>query len=605
MAERGRRPPAGAVGRVACAMLVAAPLAAQVPEPADTAAPRAESSVPRREELAKRRVRGVELAPGAIRCSGERITTLSFDRRPPGFTGRSAASRVANFPIRAVHRTTRPHVLNPYLLLEVGDVCSEPRRLESERILRQLPFIQDAQVAAFPDGAGGVHLVVRTVDEFSFVASPALSGTSLIGGRVGTTNLAGEGVRLEFGTRTNTVLRDEFTVRLRTAYLGRHPIQSALTWSRFGLGQTLALEVRKPFLTDFQRVAWRASLGTDEDYVRFQRPEDPIPFQLARRSYGSLGGVRRFGSFGRTVLLGALFTQDAEGIGESVLVDSIDGKQPFPAPLPTPAAPPRTVSRLALLAGARAVRFLPVEGFDALTGTQDLRLGVQWSAQLGRALPGVDRTLDSFYFASDFYAGWGTSRWFAGTELFMSGRHGPEAWDGRVISGRSALYLRDNSRALTLLEAQYVGAERMRVPFQLTLGDGQAGLLGYRRAREGGEARLRLRAEQRQLVGRPFGFVDVAFALFGETGRLWAGDAPFGVDTPWRHAVGIGLLTALPPGSRRTTRLDLVWPLNRGPGVSTFELRVTTTDFARFFWRDPIEARRGRERTIYADPFTF
>ncbi|MCU0625956.1 MAG: hypothetical protein MUF21_05645 [Gemmatimonadaceae bacterium] len=555
--------------------------------------------------LTQQAVRGTQLVPGSVRCDGERITRVDFVPRPPGFTGRSAASRIVTWPVRAFHATTKPRVLDAYMQLKPGQRCREIARQESERIIRQLWFVQDVQVAAFPD-RDGVRIEVRSIDEFSIIANPQLrNNTSIVGGRVGWNNVGGLGTLVEIGTRDNGILREGLSFRMRTAQLAGRPLQAGITWNRWGLGQSWAGEIRYPFLTDLQRYAWRATVGSDDDFVEYRRPVDPVPFQNARREWAALGGVRRFGGFGRTFLLGASLTRDDEDIGGAVFIDSARGAQPFPQSLPARPEQPKAVTRVNALFGARALRFLTVEGFDALTGTQDLRLGLQFSGQFGRSVARSGGDGDAFYLGSELYAGWGAPTWYAATEWFWSGRHDGGGWDGRVASNRSALYWRPRRTALTTVESQYVGAERMRVPFQVGLGGGATGLAGYRRSREGGDARLRLRLEQRQLLGRPFGFLDFGVAAFVEGGRLWAGDAPFGVDTPWRRSAGFALIGALPPRSRRTLRLDVVWPLDRDAFVRSVQLRATSGNFARFFWRDPGEARRGRERSLFADLFNF
>lgn len=595
------------VRRAACAVaggaLLATAAPAQVVEKLDTLAARVDSMLPHRDTLPKRVVRGLELAPGAIRCSGQRITRIEYEPRPPGFSGKGTLTKVAMWPVRTFHMTTRARVLRAYLLLKEGAPCREVARQESERVIRSLWFVQDVQVAAFPDG-DGVRIEVRSIDELSIVANPQMNGVAVVGGRWGWNNVAGLGALVEVGSRDNGLLREGYSLRLRLAQTLGRPVQAGFEIERRGLGETWTADLRYPFLTDLQRYAFRAVLGSDDDYVEYRRADAPIPFQAATRGFAAIGGVRRFGSFGRTMLLGASLTHDDEDVGLPVFVDSVTGAvRPFAGLVPTP-APPRSVTRLNALVGARALRFRAVEGFDALTGTQDIRLGVQASAQLGRSLSRSTELGDAFFLGAEVYAGWGSDRWYGATEWFWSGRHDGEGWDGRVVSGRTALMAKPWPRALSSVDVQYVGAGRMRVPFAVPIGGGATGLAGFARAREVGESRLRLRVEQRQFLGRPFGLLDFGTALFAETGQLWAGETPFGIDTGWRQAVGIALLGAVPPRSRSMLRLDVVWPLQRDAFVRGVQLRAVSGNLTRFFWRDPGEARRGRERSLFSDLFS-
>ena len=43
-------------------------------------------------------------------------------------------------------------------------------------------------------------------------------------------------------------------------------------------------------------------------------------------------------------------------------------------------------------------------------------------------------------------------------------------------------------------------------------------------------------------LGRPFNVGDLGVGVFADAGRLWAGDIPYGVNTPIRSAIGFSLL---------------------------------------------------------------
>jgi hypothetical protein len=64
-----------------------------------------------------------------------------------------------------------------------------------------------------------------------------------------------------------------------------------------------------------------------------------------------------------------------------------------------------------------------------------------------------------------------------------------------------------------------------------------------------------------------------------------------------KYALGTSLLAALPPGSQRLWRLDLMMPLDRSGGAH-LELRLRTEDRTRTFWREPRDMERSRERSL-------
>jgi hypothetical protein len=79
-------------------------------------------------------------------------------------------------------------------------------------------------------------------------------------------------------------------------------------------------------------------------------------------------------------------------------------------------------------------------------------------------------------------------------------------------------------------------------------------------------------------------------------GKLWAGDAPYGVTTDYMPSVGVAVLAAVPRRSRRIWRLDIAFPLKREGGAQ-WGMRLTNEDRTRSFWNEPNDVRRNRERS--------
>jgi len=537
------------------------------------------------------------------RCIGQRITRISIEPIGPQFGGKSASSRFVTGLVRKFHVDSRARVIREFVQMKEGDICTEINRRETERLLRTQWFIQDAKVLVYPDD-DGVQLIVTTVDEVSMIVGANVRGTSLRGLTLGNSNLMGRGLLIEAGWRDNGGLRDGRLLRLRSAITFGRPIQTNLRWDRFGLGNRSDLELRLPFLSDLQRYGFRGIVGRDDDYVRFIRSEGTMPLQRVSRTFSSLGGVFRIGRPGALLLAGSSISYDDENIGQAVIVTD-SGALPFLERLPELPAPPQSSTRMHLLVGGRIMRFLPVEGFDALTGVQDLRIGVQFGGQFGRPLSPSGLTSDDFFAAGDFYAGWGNSKSFLGTEWVFSGRKSRAAWDGRLISGRTAAYFKALSSMTSIVSLEFTGGKDVRVPFQVPLGAARTGVDGFRRSLDAGGSRAIFRAEQRQALGRPFGFTDFGIAGFAESGRVWAGRVPYGVNTPWRSSVGGSLLFAVPPRSRRMYRADLAYGLNPDLRSRKWEFRIISGNFTRSFWDDPDEARRARERSMITNLFSF
>lgn len=545
-------------------------------------------------------------APGDTalkRCIGQRITKISFEPIGPEFGGTSEPGRRAMVLVRRLHVNSRAKVLREFVQMKEGDICTEINRRETERLLRAQWFIQDAKVLVYQDH-DGVQLIVTTVDEVSMIVGANVRGTSVRGLTFGNANLMGRGLLVEGGWRDNGGLRDGRRLRLRSAITFGRPIQTNLRWERYGLGNRADLEMRLPFLSDLQRYGFRGIVGRDDDYVRFIRSEGTLPLQVVSRNFASLGGVFRIGRPGALLLLGSSLSHDAENIGQAVIVTD-SGARPFVETVPLLPAPPQRSTRMHVLFGGRIMRFLPVEGFDALTGVQDLRIGVQFGGQFGRPITRIGLTSDDYFAAGDIYAGWGNSTSFLGTEWVFSGRKSRQAWDGRLISGRTAAYFKPRPTMTSIASLEFTGGKDVRVPFQVPLGAARTGVDGFRRSLDAGGSRAIFRAEQRQALGRPFGFADFGIAGFAESGKVWAGRVPYGVNTPWRSSLGGSLLFAVPPRSRRMYRADVAYALNPDLRSRKWEFRISSGNFTRTFWDDPDEARRARERSLITNLFSF
>ena len=539
------------------------------------------------------------------RCLGQRITKISIEPMGPEFGGKSASSRVITGVVRKFHVDSRARVIREFVQFKEGDLCTEIKRRETERVLRAQWFLQDARVLVYPDG-DGVQLIVATVDEVAMIAGANVSGTRLRGLNIGNSNFMGRGLLFEAGWRDNGALRDGRTLRLRSAITFGRPIQTNISWNRYGLGNRADAELRYPFLTDLQRYGFRGIIGRDDDYVRFLREDEGLPYQRVSRTFSSLGGVARIGRPGALLLAGASVSHDGEDVSNGAILLTDSGAVPFREPLPARAADAKSFTRLNLLFGGRAMRFLPVEGFDALTGVQDLRIGVQFGGQFGRPLKWQGIATSDYFLSGDAYAGWGTEKAFVGTEWIFSGRKAQTGgWDGRLVTGRTAAYFKPTRRATSIASVEYTGGNDVRVPFQVPLGASRVGLRGVRESYEAGQSRVILRGEQRQVFGRPWGFGDVGGAAFFETGKLWAGRVPYGVTTPFRSALGGGLLFSVPPRSRVMYRFDVVYALNPDQRSGNWELRLTSGNFTRIFWQDPDETRRARERSLITNLFSF
>ena len=534
-------------------------------------------------------------------CDGRIVSDIVIRTQGPSFGGIFARSGLMSALVSGVHVTTSPDVVARFLLLERGKPCTSTLREDSERILRGQPFLAGASVTTADDGRGGVRVEVVTVDEISLVASGAVSKESpyISGLRLGSSNVEGLGIYAAGEWRDGDFYRDSWRGSATDYQLFGRPIQLAVDGERRQLGGGWSSELRHPFLTDVQRIAWRVIAGASRDYFPFTRPGSEEPSVPLTRRFTDVGAVLRIGEPGRLSLFGLSFSREESRPSSDIVIVTDSGLVPEPNPTLASRYSERRAARLNFLWGVRNVRFKRVAGFDALTGEQDIRTGFQLGTLLGRSLSVLGTFDDDILVSTDIYAGVGNARSFGAIQLFGEGRqnYDDNLWDDILSSGRAAWYFKPHVRHTTIVSGEWSGGWRQRAPFQLTLGEPRGGMRGYSRADLPGGRRAIARVEERWVLGNVRGNADAGVALLLEAGRLWAGDAPFGQTTPVKYAVGTSVLAALPPGSKRIWRLDLVLPLDRSDGAR-LELRLRTEDRTRTFWREPRDIERSRERSL-------
>ena len=519
---------------------------------------------------------------------------------PPSF-----GPAVERFPwlgrsVTKVHRTTSPSVIRALLVLKVGDRCTPLRRSESERLLLAMPFIADASVTAYPDGAG-VRIEVVTVDEPQIVLDAGIKGTSpyLTRFTAGSANLLGNAVYASAQWRDGGFFRDVFAGRYTNYQLFARPYQLDVRGGRRELGYDWSGQVAFPFLTDVQRVAWRLSTGGSEEYTRFFRGEARPASLPVRREFMEGSVLGRIGPSARMGLIGAQFSvEDAEPGRTPVVITPAGIVADTTSALINRYAPYRSV-RLNALLGFRRLRFRRVTGYDALDGPQDLRTGVQFSSTIGRSLPtsrGASR--GESYVGTELYAGIAGGRTFAAIDADVEGRRSDVGdWSDLVTNGRAAWYLRPHRRHLVTVDLAWSAVRDSRAPVQLSFADRRGGLRGFDRSWIGGGSRVVARAEERWRIANIRGSAAVGVAAFVDAGVIHASDSPLGMSSGWRQSVGASVIVAAPVRSQRMWRVDFAMPTTREAGAG-FELRLTSEDRTQQFWRLPNDIRSARERVL-------
>ena len=554
-------------------------------------------------------VHAQSLEGASVPCKGQIISRIEVSARPPFEVKGSSLQRRLARQLTALHSTTNPDVILRFLALQPGMACSELRRLESERILRAQPYLADAAVTAYPDNLGGVYLGVTTVDEVSLVLGGGGSGSEpyLRSFRLGEENLMGEATSVVGRWSYSENFRDNFSAQIIDyQFLGR-PYQLKLDGARNELGGNWGFELSHPFLTDLQRISWRTTAGSREDYRYFRREEDlSRPAVLLQRVYADVGGVIRVGPPGKLGLIGASLSYEDEmpepfptrigfGTTERDTATALEDRYLR-----------RRVTRVNALAGYRNVRYMRVTGLETLDGAQDIRRGVEIATVLGRGMGMFGGVNQDIFASGNVYIGAGTPSAFTTFEGTLEGRHddGRSGWDGILGSSRLATYFKPAPRHTLNAAVELTGGWEQRIPFQLTFADKDGGPRGFRNSWLAGGRRAVMRLEDRYFIGHVKQFASLGVAPFMDFGKLWAGDVPFGVDSRLNASVGVSILASVPPRSQRMWRLDIAYPLNRDSGAR-LRVRLFSRDYTSIFWKEPGDVNRNRERSIPTSVFNW
>ena len=538
-------------------------------------------------------------------CMGQRIDDIVVYSEAPSIANLQRVPVLARLA-RTLHATTKAELIRRFLLLDEGQACTELRRAESERILRAQPFIADASVFVIPNDHGGVDLEVRTSDEVSIVIgggvrarSPYVSFLLL-----GNANLAGQGVFVSGAWRDGDGLRDAFTFRgIDNQFLG-HPWVLGVEAERATLGGSWRVEGTQPFLTDLQHVAWRVLGGMKKGYVELRQPNGDIPTLASERSYFDVGGIVRLGPPGRLSLFGVSLTGDDERTGDRLLLPD-NGVLRDVGPTPRE-YPPHRIARANMLWGVRNITFVRREGLDALTATQDVPLGFQLGTQFGHSLALLGAREDDIFMAGDLYIGAASGIATLRIQAQGEGRRGSGSaqWDGVLTTGRITHDLKFSPQHLNQAIVEWSAGYRQRTPFQLVLGVPDGGVRGYEESSLAGGQRIVARLEERYVLGKVFGVADGGVALFADAGRQWAGDVPFGVNTPVKTSIGFSILATVPPRSARLLRADVAFPLNSGANAR-WTIKFTNADRTQLVFREARDVELGREMTVPSSIFAW
>ncbi len=539
-------------------------------------------------------------------CDGKRVDSIAVVATAPTVSGLRRISVISTV-VNGFHVTTRDEVIRRFLLLTEGDICTEVRRAESERILRAQSVLAEASITVRPSPKGGVVLDVRTTDEAAILVTGSIVGKfpPLRALTLGNSNFDGTTTYIAASWRDGEGYRDGFGGRVQHQQLFGHPYAMDLEAERRPLGDRWFAEASHPFYTDLQRLAWRLRSGSSIDYVAFPTDSGLDRGVRLDRRFVDLGGLVRIGPPGRLTLLGASLSGDEDTPATaSVIIGPTGLSNDSDSTLRNRYAGHR-IARANMLWGVRDIAFERQAGLDALTGTQDVPTGFQLGTMFGRSLSVLGSRDNDIFLAGDLYVGAASDRSTFRLQIQGEGRRSNDrgAWDGILTSGRAAQYIRASDRNTLSGSLEWSSGWKQRIPFNLSFADPIAGVRGFANSRWVGGQRIVARVENRWVVGPLTTLGDMGLAAFADAGKLLPGDVPFGSRSPLATSIGLSVLAAAPRHSARLWRMDVALAVHGNTARRHLEIRFTGADNTKFFFREPSDVQRTRELTVPSSVF--
>jgi hypothetical protein len=495
------------------------------------------------------------------------------------------------------------------MLFSEGE-CFDPfLATESQRLLDQYRFLAQVQVTATPDEAGNQRVAVTTRDEWSTKVDLGVTydeGANLEKLQITEENFLGRGIFGEFTHLERREVRTQAFAVATPRFFGRS--NASLSIGRSRAGRLFSQYVQYPFVGEAGSVSLREGYSRATDFFLFSTDgaEDfsgilvPMFKEQLEFSFG-----RRLGEPGSSIILGVAATRDVvrfRGQPEVTVRGSFDDRIPLEGPLAQPVLRQlreSAVTRLGVHLGTRRYQYREYEGLDGVRDRQTVGLGLFAGVSLARSLkifipddvPRLDDTAVRGHFSSTLGAG---SSLFHGIAT-VEARRESAGWRDILLDADFVFYGRnDGLRSHTLFfRTSYAGGWNTTLPYQLTLG-GREGVRSMLEDQLPGGRLLLFVLEDRIKLGWPApGVADLGVTLFGDLGKVWRGDAPYGVNSDWQAAVGFGLRIGLPSGTRQIWRADMVFPVQSGLSSPVFRVTLELNKLrSGFFTREAFRSRR-------------
>ena len=473
--------------------------------------------------------------------------------------------------INRIHPPTQHYVIKRQLLVSEGDQLQVRLLNESERILRDSEYLSDAAIVPHQICGESLDLLVVVREVWTLLPKLFFSrkgGDNKYGLTLEDENILGSGNTL-FLQFIHDRERDTTAVGYRTKqFLGTRVTLSAI-YSDTTDGINKTLEVARPFYS-FD-TPWSLGVKFDESVFEesLEALNQPISnFRHFENEYQVYAGYSQglIDNHTQRYTLGLTRTED--------LFETIDN---IPATLPTD----RVLAYPWLQYSIAEDNFAIYKNLNALYRTEDVPIGIEFSALLGYADKAFDSELSHWVFDFNYSATpLSGKKHLIKSDLSMEG-----FWDREIEDFTNTLstielsyYWLMAKKHRAFVKIAYDHGTNLTQDHLLPLG-GEEGLRGYPNEYLLGDERLLINIEHRYFFDAHYmNLFRFAGVIFIDVGQTKFDDSNAGDNNDVISSAGIGLrMNSSKATINRIAHIDLAFPLNDKGRLDEYQLRITSS----------------------------
>ena len=509
---------------------------------------------------------------------GEVVINIAdiFDERDP-----SENRKLFRF-VNRLHPRTKEWVIREQLLFSPGDPYAARLLEESERYLRQRPYLYDVEIRPVRYEDGIVDLEVETRDVWTLSGGVGFTregGENDVSFKLNDDNFLGFGRK--FGLEhSRDVDRSSTELTFLDTNIRGSRAEIEVKLARNSDGDRQLMHLRKPFYAlDARRAKGMTILFEDRVDPIFDLGELTHEFRHEIDFFEPWWGFSKGLRDGSVTRWKTGFTYSSDRFSE--VPEEIQNAFVAPIRVGDSRLPPdRTLSYPWFDVEFIQDRFVEARDLNRIARTEDINLGTRLQGRIGWSSPnfGADEDL--------VVMGFGGSTGFRPSErtlLFTSmnggARFGHGDWETIVVGGSARFFWRNFGRHALFAEVGASVVEDLDPEKQLLLG-GDSGLRGYPLRYQSGDRRFLVTFEQRFFTDfEIFKLANVGGAVFMDIGRAWFDDPGLGEDLGLLKDVGFGLRISSSRSSGQSVfHIDVAFPLDGDDSIDDLQFVVKTKE---------------------------